>query len=58
MTVSKPFTGTAIKTVLEHRAGWALDVLVPYLVSRDEIRIDLDAADGAVGIRRLWVEPE
>ncbi|MEV6273998.1 hypothetical protein [Nocardia sp. NPDC051832] len=54
VTVSAPFAGSAIKTVLEHRAGWAVDVLVPYLVSPAEIRIDLDAANGAVGTRRLW----
>jgi len=54
VTVTAPFSGTAIKAVLEHRTGWAVDVLVPYLVNPNEVRIDLDAASGAVATRRLW----
>ncbi|MFD6155341.1 hypothetical protein ACFWF7_13120 [Nocardia sp. NPDC060256] len=54
VTVSAPFTGSAIKTVLEHRDGPAVDVLVPYTATPDELRIDFNAADGAVGTGRLW----
>ncbi|MEU7139687.1 hypothetical protein ABZ942_09595 [Nocardia sp. NPDC046473] len=54
VTVSAPFAGSAIKAVLEHRDGPAVDVLVPYTATPDELRIDFTAADGAVGTGRLW----
>ncbi|MET8878376.1 hypothetical protein [Nocardia sp. NPDC004604] len=54
VTVSAPFTGSAIKAVLEHRDGPAVDVLVPYTATPDQLQIDFNAADGAVGTARLW----
>ncbi|WP_405159910.1 hypothetical protein OG203_26055 [Nocardia sp. NBC_01499] len=54
VTVSAPFTGSAIKAVLEHRDGPAVDVLVPYTATPDDLRIDFNAADGAVGTPQLW----
>ncbi|MFD4458469.1 hypothetical protein [Nocardia sp. NPDC058480] len=54
VTVSAPFFGTAVKALLEHREGPAIDVLVPYVATRDDLRIDFTRADGAVGVSRLW----
>lgn len=54
VTVSAPFTGTAIKVALEHSSGLAIDVLVPYTATPDEVRIGLDSADAAIGTRKLW----
>lgn len=54
VTVSTPFTGAAIKATVEHCTGLAIDVLVPYQVTADEVRIDLEAANRALGPRKLW----
>lgn len=54
VTVSAPFVGTAVKVAVEHSGGVAIDILVPYTVTADEVRIDLDSAAAAVGARKLW----
>lgn len=45
---------TAVKVALEHSTGTAIDILVPYTAAADEVRIELDSADAAIGARKLW----
>ncbi|MBJ8338750.1 hypothetical protein JGU71_07615 [Antrihabitans sp. YC3-6] len=54
VTVQAPFTGDAIKVLLEHRDRIALDVLVPYAAADDSVDIDMDRANAASGEVRLW----
>lgn len=54
VTVSAPFHGDAIKAMFEHGSGLAIDMLVPYTVSSNNLEINLDAMDAVTGTRRLW----
>ncbi|MCP2276190.1 hypothetical protein [Nocardia amikacinitolerans] len=54
VTATAPITGDAIKALLEHREGIAIDVLVPYAITSDSLDIRLAAANAAVGTPRLW----
>ncbi|MFF0532796.1 hypothetical protein ACFYT3_31035 [Nocardia amikacinitolerans] len=54
VTATAPITGDAIKALLEHREGIAIDVLVPYTITPDSLDIRLTAANAAVATPRLW----
>ncbi|ADG80035.1 putative protein OS=Tsukamurella paurometabola (strain ATCC 8368 / DSM / CCUG 35730 /CIP 100753 / JCM 10117 / KCTC 9821 / NBRC 16120 / NCIMB 702349/ NCTC 13040) OX=521096 GN=Tpau_3452 PE=4 SV=1 [Tsukamurella paurometabola] len=44
----------ALKIIIEHRDGQALDAVVPYTNSDDAFLIDTDSITIALGTQRLW----
>lgn len=57
VTAHGPISGDAIQVAVEHREGIAIDLLVPYLIDTDTVRIDMNSANAAVGVRLLWPTP-
>ncbi|RMI28720.1 hypothetical protein [Nocardia stercoris] len=54
VTARQPFPGDAIKVAAEHVEGVAIDLLVPYVVDQESVRIDMNSAYAAVAPARLW----
>ncbi len=54
VTVREPFAGDAVNVRLEHRAGPAIDILVPYRSTSEGITVSTDALSASRDTPRLW----
>ncbi|WP_232783695.1 hypothetical protein [Mycobacteroides franklinii] len=50
----EPFNGDAIKLLLEHSEGLAINILVPYSIAEQGATIDIEAANAVGTEPRLW----
>ncbi|MGJ6127235.1 hypothetical protein QN239_32155 [Mycolicibacterium sp. Y3] len=54
VTVREPFEGDAVNVRLEHRAGPAIDILVPYRSTPEGITVSTDSLSASRDTPRLW----